>query len=137
MVPLVLAVLVAASLAAPVAPARILDGFRPPEGAYGAGHRGVDLAAAPDQPVFSPIAGTVRWIGRVAGKDVITISDGSRNVSLEPVRSSIPIGGAVRRGELIGAVGRGGHCDARCVHVGLRIEGRYARPFATHARLLP
>ena len=121
----------------PVTPVRVLEGFRAPADTYAPGHRGMDLVATPGQRVSAPISGIVRFRGRIAGKDVVVISDGRRVVSLEPVRSALAAGDEVHRGAALGTVGSGGHCDSRCVHVGLRVDDVYLPPFAMHARLLP
>lgn len=134
---LVAATALAAPIAAPVTPAHVIAGFRAPAGPYAAGHRGIDLAATTGQAVVSPMTGTVAWSGRIAGKDVVTIASGSTVVSLEPVRSHLAAGTPVHVGDPLGAVGRGGHCDARCVHVGVRMDGAYVPAFHGHARLLP
>ena len=123
--------------AAPVQPATITGGFRAPASAYGAGHRGIDLLAGPGTPVLAPISGVITFAGRVGGKDVVTVSDGRRLVSLEPVVARVDVGSPVAAGATIGTTGAGGHCSLRCVHVGLRIDGEYVPPLQVHARLLP
>ena len=121
----------------PVTPVRLVAPFRAPTSAFGPGHRGVDLAAALGQSVSSPIAGAITYRGDVAGRAVITISDGIRTVTVEPVLSALSVGTAVFSGQFLGTVGVGGHCSLRCVHLGLRIAGQYRNPLRLHARLLP
>lgn len=121
----------------PVSPVRVVAPFRAPVDEYAAGHRGVDLAARPGQLVVSPITGTITFQGVVAGRAVIVISDGRRSASLEPVTSSLDEGAFVRAGQNLGTVANGGHCTLRCVHLGLRLDGRYVNPFGVRARLVP
>lgn len=121
----------------PVAPMRVLAPFQAPAHAFGPGHRGVDLAADLGQKVMSPIHGTVSFRGTIAGRAVISIADGNRVFSLEPVLSQLPIGTVVDAGQSLGRVGIGGHCSLRCVHLGLRVDGIYQQPLRLHARLLP
>ena len=125
------------ALRPPVRPAVVVARFHAPMDEYGAGHRGIDLRALPGTPVVAPMDGIVTFVGTVAGKDVVSITDGPRIASMEPVRSALPIGRWVRSGDVIGTVGQGGHCDHRCVHLGLRVDGTYRPPLTLRARLLP
>lgn len=115
--------------------------FRAPAHPYAAGHRGFDLAAAHRAPVSSPAAGTVTFAGRVVDRDVISLRiNATTVVSLEPVVSSLSAGDTVARGELLGEVGAGGHCDGTCVHLGVRVGDVYVNPmrfFRDRPRLLP
>ena len=121
----------------PVTPVRVVAPYRAPADAYAPGHRGIDLGARPGQLVVSPIAGTVAFRGMVAGRPVISVTEGRRIVSLEPVTSTLEPGTAVFAGQALGTVGPGGHCSLRCVHLGLRVDGRYVNPLVLHARLVP
>jgi len=123
--------------APPVAPVRVVAPFRAPIDAFAPGHRGVDLAAVPGQAVFSPITGVVTFSGRVADRAVVTVADGVRRVSLEPVVSALTSGTAVRAGQRLGTVGLGSHCSLRCIHLGLRVGAQYVAPLGLHARLVP
>jgi murein DD-endopeptidase MepM/ murein hydrolase activator NlpD len=121
----------------PVTPVRIMAAFRAPTTAFGPGHRGVDLVASLGQSVSSPISGVISFRGEVAGRPVLTLNDGVRTVTLEPVSSSLKAGTPVFSGQFLGTVGVGGHCSLRCVHLGLRVAGEYRNPLRLHARLLP
>ena len=85
------------------------------------GHRGVDLAGAPGQPVYAAGPGTVVFAGALAGRPVVSIAHpGGLHTSYEPVEA------VVRAGDLVDAatpVGRlmAGHpgCPApACLHWG-------------------
>jgi murein DD-endopeptidase MepM/ murein hydrolase activator NlpD len=119
----------------PVRPAAVIHGFEAPPTQYAAGHRGIDLAAAAGAPVTAPADGTVRFVGTVAGRPVVTLDHGGGVLSsYEPVAatvstfSALTVGATVRAGETIGVVATGGHCEARCLHVGVRIDGAYVSP---------
>lgn len=114
----------------PLAPPwRVLRGFEAPKTHYSAGHRGIDLAATPADAVFAPAASTVYFAGMVAGRPVLTLqpADGLL-VSFEPVETSLTKGQAVNRGEQVAMVVSGGHCDGRCIHFGVRVDGEYVSP---------
>jgi len=98
----------------------ILRNFVPPITQYGPGHRGVDLAAFPDDVVTSPVNGQVHFVGYVVNRAVITIATATALISFEPVESFLLSGDQVSRGQIIGWVSYGGHCDQHCIHVGVR-----------------
>jgi murein DD-endopeptidase MepM/ murein hydrolase activator NlpD len=91
-------------------------------------HRGVDLRAAPGQEVRSPVAGRVVHAGRVADRHVVSVRSGGVRLTFEPVAPSVGKGRRVHAGTLIGHVGHGGHCSARCVHFGVKVDGGYRDP---------
>jgi len=114
----------------PVGPGPLVrERFEAPAHEYAAGHRGADLAAQPGAAVRAPADGVVHFAGPVAGRPVVSILhfDGTLS-SLEPVEAVVAAGEAVRRGQELGRVGAGGHCDGRCVHLGARVGGRYVDP---------
>ncbi|UOR00298.1 M23 family metallopeptidase [Leucobacter allii] len=107
----------------------VVGPYRAPPHRYGAGHRGIDLAAHPGETVVAPVAGTVSFSGVVVDRPVLSLRvDRDTVVSLEPVRSALAAGDAVSAGEAVGVVAAGGHCDADCVHLGVRVAGEYANP---------
>ncbi len=57
----------------PVDPPTIVRAFSPPAVSWGAGHRGVDLAASTGQPVRSMAAGVIGFVGVVAGVPVVAV----------------------------------------------------------------
>ena len=128
-------------------PLRVARGFEPPLARWLAGHRGVDLAAAPDATVRSAGAGLVTFVGLVAGRGVVVVRHvggfGEVRTTYEPVAASVVAGQAVAAGAPIGRLtAAGGHCrPAWCLHWGLLRNGAYADPLTllqvTAVRLLP
>lgn len=111
-------------------PISVVSPFRAPATPYGSGHRGIDVAASPGAPVVAPAAGTVRFAGQVAGRGVVAIDHGGGVVSaIEPVDAIVAAGSPVAAGDPTGVVSSGGHCDASCVHFGVRVDGEYVSPF--------
>jgi murein DD-endopeptidase MepM/ murein hydrolase activator NlpD len=123
---------------------RVTRAFDPPSSAYGAGHRGVDLAGRPGQPVLAAGAGVVLFAGMVAGRPVISIghANGLRT-TYEPVDPSVAAGQVVARGSPIGAVatGHAGCPSDACLHWGLRRGDLYLDPLGLlrppQVRLMP
>lgn len=120
----------------------MLRDYDPPEVKWQAGHRGVDLRAAPGDEVVAPAAGTVSFAGSVGGRPTVAIEvGGGWRTTLEPVTASVDVGDEVGAGTVIGVVARGGHCDGRCVHWGLRAgrggDERYRDPRTLVADLRP
>ncbi|SFR75593.1 Peptidase family M23 [Agromyces sp. CF514] len=111
------------------APIVVENPFRAPETPYAAGHRGVDLRAATGEPVTAVARGVVSFSGMVAGRPVVSIDHGGGLVSsVEPVVGNVVEGEEVLEGDPLGSVASGGHCDARCVHLGVRLHGEYVSP---------
>jgi murein DD-endopeptidase MepM/ murein hydrolase activator NlpD len=111
---------------------RIVREFDPPAQRWLSGHRGADLAASPGDTVRAPAGGIVSFAGHIVDRPVIVINHGSGLLSsFEPVRSTLAVGAIVSAGDEIGVVGAGAHCDARCLHWGLRLEGEYIDPLLT------
>ncbi|MFC8718748.1 murein hydrolase activator EnvC family protein [Kitasatospora sp. NPDC057198] len=127
--------------------AGLLRRFDPPPTRWAAGHRGVDLAAAPGTVVRAAAPGEVAFAGQVAGRPVVVVAHpGSGTPPLRttylPVAASVPVGTAVAAGDPIGVVAGGsGHCPVDCLHWGLVRGDRYLDPLALlgsgRARLLP
>jgi murein DD-endopeptidase MepM/ murein hydrolase activator NlpD len=107
---------------------RVLIEFDPPEQTWGAGHRGVDLAARPGQPVLAAAGGRVSFAGRLAGRGVVVVDHGDVRTTYEPVDALVAKGERVEVGTAIGRVGAGGHCAGRCLHLGLKEGDRYLDP---------
>lgn len=125
----------------PVDDPRVVSGFRPPEAAWQAGHRGVDLAARTGDPVRAMAGGVIGFTGSVAGKPVVTVVlPGGARLTYEPVAASVRPGSIIRDGEVIGRLAAsGGHCGGLrgCLHVGLRSStGTGATSYADPLSLL-
>lgn len=107
-------------------PRAIERGYVAPATPYGRGHRGIDILAGPT--LLAPADGVVRFAGVVVDRPVLAIDHGDGVVSsYEPVAATVSAGERVVRGQPLGAV-LDGHCDVRCVHVGVRIDGQYVSP---------
>lgn len=103
--------------------------FRAPAHEYGAGHRGIDLAAEVAAVVSAPAAGTVAFRGTVVDRPLLTIDHGGGYVStFEPLLSTLTPGDVVSAGEPIGRVSVGGHTSPGALHVGARLDGTYINP---------
>ena len=63
----------------------VARGFEPPASRWGAGHRGVDLAGRPGQPVRAALPGRVTFAGTLAGRGVVVVDHGSTRTTYEPV----------------------------------------------------
>ncbi|NLA65356.1 MAG: M23 family metallopeptidase [Leucobacter sp.] len=110
-------------------PLQVQRTFDLSQGEYQAGHRGIDLQSRPGTMIRSPVAGTVKFVGTVAQKPVLTIEVNAHTLlSFEPMTSDLRAGDRVARGQPIGQVSAGGHCENRCLHIGVRIHGEYVNP---------
>lgn len=119
----------------------LVEPFRAPPHAYGAGHRGIDLAAEPGASLRAPAGGVVSFVGSVVDRPVISVRVDAHTVySIEPVSSALQRGDTIGIGSVIGTVGGGGHCEKRCVHLGVRVDDAYVNPmryFVARPVLLP
>lgn len=104
--------------------------FAPPTSAYGAGHRGVDLPAAPGAAVRAAGAGRVTYAGLLAGRGVVVVRHGALRSTYEPVTASVQVGQWVALGETVGTLDAGhlGCAAAACLHWGLRRGEAYLDP---------
>ena len=114
----------------PIAGSRtVIRPFETPASRYSAGHRGIDIAARPGDPVLAPESGTVRFAGVVVDRPTVTVETSQGVlISIEPLITTVAVGDAVTRGDALGVVGRGGHCDGTCIHLGVRVAGEYVSP---------
>lgn len=113
----------------------VLRGWEPPATAYGRGHRGVDLSAAPGAPVRAVAAGRVFFAGRVAGKGSSRWSwPGPAIPAPDDVRAGPGVGEEgeeMAAGAVLGTVEpTGSHCTTPCVHWGLRRAETYLDPLS-------
>ncbi|MEU6096137.1 M23 family metallopeptidase [Streptomyces sp. NPDC047079] len=112
----------------------VVRGWEPPATPYGPGHRGVDLAAGPGDPVRTVAAGRVAFAGRVAGRGVVSVELTGTGApplrtTYEPVRASVRTGDTVRPGDVLGVLEPPtAHCAGPCLHWGLRSGETYLDP---------
>jgi murein DD-endopeptidase MepM/ murein hydrolase activator NlpD len=95
--------------------------FDAPSPNWRPGHRGVDLAGVPGQPVYAAAEGTVVFAGELAGRPVVSIAHpGGLRTSYEPVRASVRAGQRVDAGTTVGELepGHAGCAVAACLHWG-------------------
>jgi murein DD-endopeptidase MepM/ murein hydrolase activator NlpD len=106
----------------------VVTGFDPPDQTWGAGHRGVDLAARPGRSVLAAAGGRVSFAGRLAGRGVVVVDHNSVRTTYEPVDPLVVVGEQVSAGTVLGRLGSGGHCGGSCLHWGLKDGSRYLDP---------
>jgi murein DD-endopeptidase MepM/ murein hydrolase activator NlpD len=123
----------------PVAGA-VVRGFDAQAGPYGAGHRGIDIAAPMGEVVRAPAAGRVVFAGPVAGTTWVSVQIAPGVlVTLGPVPDPAVRAGPVRARSPIGRVGPG---HGGSLHLGVRVDGVYVDPLPylldrPRARLAP
>lgn len=118
--------------------------FAPPPQPWLPGHRGVDLAGTPGEPVLAAGSGQVAFAGNVAGLGVVSVDhpDGLRT-TYEPVTPKVRRGQLVNRGEVLATLlpGHPGCPTSACLHWGLRTGDTYLDPLSLLSlapiRLLP
>ena len=95
--------------------------FDAPSPNWNRGHRGVDLAGSPGQPVYAAGAGTVMFAGELAGRTLVSIGHpGGLRTTYEPVHPSVRVGQLVDAGTAIGILeaGHAGCSATACLHWG-------------------
>ncbi|MCB5169862.1 M23 family metallopeptidase [Streptomyces bambusae] len=119
-------------------PLRVLRWWHPPPTPYGAGHRGVDLAAPAGTGVRAVGPGRVHYAGQVAGRGVLSLTlPGGLRTTYEPVRPLVSDGEEVRAGQLVAVLAAGGHCPESCLHWGLLSGDTYLDPLTLLPRPSP
>jgi murein DD-endopeptidase MepM/ murein hydrolase activator NlpD len=118
--------------------------FEPPPQVWSPGHRGVDLAAAPNAVVRAAGGGVVLFAGRIAGRGVVSVAHrGGLRTTYEPVEPRVTAGRPLAAGDPIGVLtpGHAGCPVAACLHWGLRKGEQYLDPLSLlglgRLRLLP
>ncbi|KZS83008.1 peptidase M23 [Mycobacterium persicum] len=99
----------------------VVRGYDAPAPNWHPGHRGVDLAAAPGQPVYAPGSATVVFAGLLAGRPVVSLAHpGGLRTSYEPVRAMVRAGQLVTAQTVLGTVqaGHPGCAALACLHWG-------------------
>ncbi len=102
-------------------PPAVVRGFHAPSPNWRPGHRGVDLAGAPGQPVYAAGPATVVFAGALAGRPVVSLAHpGGLRTSYEPVLAAVRAGQAVTADTVIGslAAGHTGCGAAACLYWG-------------------
>jgi murein DD-endopeptidase MepM/ murein hydrolase activator NlpD len=102
----------------------VVDGWRPGDGPYGAGNRGLEFKTKPGESVRSPAAGVVSFAGQVAGKTWVVIRhpDGLRS-SIGPVADiQVGVGASVGGGAVVAKTA------AATLHWGVRRGNDYIDP---------
>ncbi|WP_377938649.1 M23 family metallopeptidase [Alloscardovia venturai] len=110
----------------------VLRAFDAPPQPWLSGHRGIDLRTEPGTSLKAPRSGVISFSGKVAGKDVVTIThtNGWKS-TFEPAVTDIPRGTHIHRGSVFAHVSDGAsdHCLHECVHWGIKIApDHYADP---------
>lgn len=122
---------------------RVVAAFSPPSQRWERGHRGVDLAGSPADPVVAALPGEVSFAGRIAGRGVVVVDHGTTRTTYEPVLAEAAVGDLVDAGSRIGWLHTtGSHCaPAACLHWGWRQGELYLDPLdlvgGGGVRLLP
>lgn len=111
-------------------PGGLVTPFRPPPEPWLPGHRGVDLAAEPGDPVHAAAAGIVTYAGLIAGRGVVVVDHGALRTTYEPVSAGVGVGQRVEVGEVLGVLqaGHAGCAPVSCLHWGLRRGEEYLDP---------
>ena len=109
-------------------PGPIIAEFDPPYPDWLPGHRGIDIATAPGQPVRTPREGVIQFAGVVAGTPVVVIGHGVLAATYLPATTALAPGVPVVAGQVFGEVGSSDHCLRTCLHWGARAHGRYVDP---------
>jgi murein DD-endopeptidase MepM/ murein hydrolase activator NlpD len=102
-------------------PPAVTRAFDAPSPDWNRGHRGVDLAGSPGQPVYAAGAATVVYAGTLAGRELVSLAHpGGLHTSYEPVRAAVRAGQSVTAGTAIGELltGHPGCPVAACLHWG-------------------
>lgn len=99
----------------------VVRAFDAPAPDWQRGHRGVDLAGSPGQPVYAAGAATVVFAGLLAGRPVVSLAHpGGLHTSYEPVLAAVRPGQSVDAGSALGRLvsGHPGCPVAACLHWG-------------------
>jgi murein DD-endopeptidase MepM/ murein hydrolase activator NlpD len=102
-------------------PPAVVRTFDAPSPDWNRGHRGVDLAGTPGQPVYAAGAATVVYAGMLAGRQLVSLAHrGGLHTSYEPVRAAVRVGQLLDAGTVIGELvaGHRGCPVAACLHWG-------------------
>ena len=101
-----------------------------PERKWGSGHRGVDFAVPAGTAVRAAAPGYVVFAGSVAGTLAVTVDHGSAFETTYTALASVDVtaGEYVDRGHWIGTSAAAHPGGIAGVHLGVKVDGRYADP---------
>jgi len=102
-------------------PPAVTREFDAPSPDWQRGHRGVDLAGVPGQPVYAVGPATVVFAGKLAGRPVVSLAHvGGLRTSYEPVEAVVLVGQRVDETSVLGRLvaGHPGCPAAACLHWG-------------------
>ena len=105
----------------PLRPPAVTRTFDAPAPDWQRGHRGVDLAGAPGQPVYAAGPGIVVFAGVLAGRPLVSVQHpGGLRTSYEPVAPVVRTGQRVDAGTALGRLvaGHPGCPSVACLHWG-------------------
>lgn len=113
----------------------VLRPFTAPPHPFGAGHRGVDLAAASGDPVRAALPGVVVFAGEVARRGWVTVDHGGGLQTTYGVLDprAVSAGQRVDAGHVLGRVAAG----AEHLDWGARLHGEYIDPLRLFGRWRP
>ncbi len=109
----------------------VIRSFQPPTGPYGAGHRGIDIAAPAGTAVGAAAEGVVAFAGLVAGERFVSIDhrDGVRTTYSWLSTIEVSAGAPVLAGQVLGRTGQGHPgIEPPHLHFGARFAGSYLDP---------
>lgn len=99
--------------------------FEKPPSPWLAGHRGIDIHIEPEQPVYAPAKGSIRYAGIIAGMPTVSLLHTNGLVSsYQPVQldPALRIGDTINQHDRIGTVTEAltdaKHCE-QCLHWGV------------------
>jgi murein DD-endopeptidase MepM/ murein hydrolase activator NlpD len=116
----------------------VVRGYDPPASTYGAGHRGIDIAAPAGTVVVAVAAGAVTFAGPVGGHLFVTVThpDGLASTYSWVSAISVHKGDQVLAGQVIARSGDGHPGDVIAgLHLGVNLEGAYVDPLLYLAAL--
>jgi murein DD-endopeptidase MepM/ murein hydrolase activator NlpD len=113
----------ARELLSPPTDAPVLDPYRPPDGPYGAGNRGLEYAVGPGAPIRAAADGVVAFAGSVAGARFVSIDHpgGLRTTYGYVGTVLVTEGRRVARGDNVAVA-------AGPFHFTVRVDGAYRDP---------
>ncbi len=101
----------------------VVDRFRAPAHAFGAGNRGWEYDARPGQPVRVIESGVVTVAGRIGANDVVVVDHGGGlRSTLMGLQGTVRAGDKVEAGFVVGTV------SSNRLYMGLRCGDRYVDP---------